>query len=50
VKWYDFSAVMGKAVWRKRKIEGYTNVECDLSGVKMLSQKVLIKPSNTAGR
>jgi hypothetical protein len=50
VKWYDFSAVMGKAVWGKRKVAEYTSVECDLSGVKMLSQKVLIKPSNNAGR
>jgi hypothetical protein len=49
VKWYDFAAVMGKAVWRKRKIAGYKNVG-DLSGVKMLSQKVLMKSLNIEGK
>lgn len=41
---------MGKAVWRKRKIAGWKNVEGDLSGVKMLSQKVSINVINTAGK
>ena len=41
---------MGKAVWNDIKIEGYKNVEGDLSNVMVLAQRVLIKPQNTAGK
>jgi hypothetical protein len=43
-------ADVGKALWSKRRIAGYRNVKGDLSGVKILYQKVLIKPLNTAGK
>jgi len=34
----------------QKKNAGYRNVKGDLSGVKILYQKVLIKPLNTAGK